>query len=412
VVAGQARICVAQIQDVGFESHQTCLFFCFVMELPIELWQRIAFLFLRAPDILSLALSCKQMHYLLLGDINSPNKYDVAQMKATVGVEFCIGKGWWKAAELAFNRGLGHFTIDDLETMCFCQQKDMITMALPHLRDSIDSSILESAVMSGHLDLIRQILGQNPYKILLEVSCFTAARWGHQNVIEMLITTFPTTPTEDILINALSTGQTNVVKWVLDRPHLEQQFSDNQVTDALNGYHFEALTELFSRIDCSQLVLRILKSGTFIKDNVLYFLMNRKFSFPDCYPYVFRLACRKNLKRLIHSLLKDDRIVFSEEDIVQCLVETVANNDRVCFRLLLQDERFDPRTNDNYILLRVMMNGRYEMLEILLDDGRVQFIDFDLDRFDSWPKARREKLSEVILRYPRTDTSELNLVSK
>lgn len=382
------------------------------MELPIELWQRIAFLFLRAPDILSLALSCKRMHHYLLGDIDSPNKHDVAQMKATLGVEFCIGKGWWKASELALKRGFGLLTIDNLKTMCYHQQRNMITMALPKLRDSIDNSVLKAAAMSGHLDLIREILGENPYELLLDVSCKIAARWGHQHMIEMLITTFPKTPTKDILINALDTGRTNVVKWVLDRPNLEQSLSDRGVIDALNGCHFQAFTELFSRIDCSQLVLRILKSFVFIEVDVLYFLTDKKFSFPDCYPLVFRRACRKNVKPMIRSFLKDERFVFSEKDIVRSLVETVANRDCGCFRLLLHDERFDPRSDNSYILFFVMMNMRCDMLRILLNDGRVQFSDLDLDSFYTWSKARREKLLEFILRYPRTDTSELILDSK
>ena len=60
-----------------------------------------------AKDVLSLALTSRNMYRKLLGEVGEENKLDVLQHRGMAGLGFCLRKGWWKAALIAIERGFG-----------------------------------------------------------------------------------------------------------------------------------------------------------------------------------------------------------------------------------------------------------------------------------------------------------------
>ena len=80
-----------------------------IMSLPVEIVQRMAYEtgVLEPKDVLSLALSNKEVYALVLGPLGSENVFDRDQHRALGGVLFCAERGWWGAALLATERGVG-----------------------------------------------------------------------------------------------------------------------------------------------------------------------------------------------------------------------------------------------------------------------------------------------------------------
>ena len=80
-----------------------------ITTLPIEVMQYVMYEsgVLHPMDVLSFALTSKEMYRKVLGVLGEENVFDRDQHRALAGIHFCARKGWWNAALLAVRRGYG-----------------------------------------------------------------------------------------------------------------------------------------------------------------------------------------------------------------------------------------------------------------------------------------------------------------
>jgi len=76
-------------------------------DLSIELVQKIVFQFLDAKSALSVALASKNMYGKILGRLGRENWHDKDQMRALMGVAYCVENMEWRAARIAIRREIG-----------------------------------------------------------------------------------------------------------------------------------------------------------------------------------------------------------------------------------------------------------------------------------------------------------------
>lgn len=99
--------------DGNYDNIEEINFF----SLPIEIIQLIVYelKILSIKDVRNLCLTCKDMNYVLHGEVGNPNYYDMSQHYSLMGVHYCVKNDYKLAAELAYRKGLYCYKNIDLE---------------------------------------------------------------------------------------------------------------------------------------------------------------------------------------------------------------------------------------------------------------------------------------------------------
>ena len=140
--------------------------------LPTEIIHEIAFRRLTSPtDILSLALTSRTLHTHVLGVLGEENEYDGDQHRATAGIAYCCSRGWWRAAQMAVERGYGdhnHSWEDDkgrtTTPLTAASSHGIVPLvktllALPEIDPGSHSSVaLRRACANGHAEVVEMLL--------------------------------------------------------------------------------------------------------------------------------------------------------------------------------------------------------------------------------------------------------------
>ena len=178
----------------------------------IEIVQHIAFHCSLSPqDVVSLCLTSKTMHSMILGEIHTPHPYDVDQLKSLAGVGECVRRGWWRAAMIAVKRGYG-----DVEE----EWED---------RESGRVNVIVAAVAAGKEELVRVLLDHpdvDPVRVgTTGVSLIReAVVEGHVDILRVLLEDGRCDPGEDdngAIGNAAMNGKVEIVQVLLEDPRVD-----------------------------------------------------------------------------------------------------------------------------------------------------------------------------------------------
>ena len=97
-------------------------------------------------------------------------------------------------------------------------------------------------------------------------------------------------------------------------------------------------------------------------------------------------ACEHGRAEVVRLLLKDPRVDPSVDNQAPIQLASTESGDPEVVKLLLQDPRVDPTAGENIAVLTAAKEGREDILEVLLNDPRVQQCDYIYE----WPlEARR-----------------------
>ena len=129
-------------------------------KLPIEIVHHLVFRHAcSAQDVLSLALTSRDMYWKILGKLGEENRLDALKHKATAGLQHCVRKKWWKAAMKALEGGLFR-DVNEKVT-----EEEVREMVGPDgecevvARDGESHTPLVLACVAGELALVEALLG-------------------------------------------------------------------------------------------------------------------------------------------------------------------------------------------------------------------------------------------------------------
>lgn len=119
---------------------------------------------------------------------------------------------------------------------------------------------------------------------------------------------------------------------------------------------------------------------------------------PSCYNnYSIKIASCNGHTEIVELLLQDARVDPSNESIIRACI--AGNVDVV--KLLLDDSRVNPAEPFNDLIERASMFGHADVLEVLFQDGRLSLTERAIER------AQRDEIKEILIRYKyRVDEPE------
>lgn len=258
-----------------FKKAGTCTTFCFskhgtnghlsfvckmhICALATELVQKIVFGHDLSPmDVLSVALSCREMHYAILGPVGNVNQFDLTQMRALGGVLFCTKKGWSKAAILALKRGIGSPTEEKNYAITLAARQGFTTLVrmllqTPFVDPSVqDNRPLIEASKYGHIDVLSLLLADPRCDPSARYSqCLTNATNGqHIDCLRFLLADPRVDPCGHEYLAALTAVETStqdVVMMFFEHPRFNYlEFSRRFIDLIINYGHCRALDFLLS----------------------------------------------------------------------------------------------------------------------------------------------------------------------
>lgn len=166
-------------------------------QLPVEILQEIAFgvRVLSSVDVVALVQTCTWIHFAVLGDVGSPNEYDLCQLRALMGVSKCVEMGWWRSAGLALRKRVSCPSQNNQYAIRYASyfgQTELVAMlsSIAVVDPSVESNFaLRWACRNGHVGVVKILMQHsriNPNDVFPHIFRL-AARNGHTQILRLLL---------------------------------------------------------------------------------------------------------------------------------------------------------------------------------------------------------------------------------
>ena len=308
-----------------------------IESLPPEVIQKIVYLNSLSPsDVRSVALASRTLHYAVLGDLSSPNVFDIDQHRAMAGLLYCINKRWWRAAELAAKR-TGHMlcskTVNTGRTRAAKSGRTRllrVLLELPHEGETGMTVPVAWAIRSQEIECLRLLLADPRVDINVRDNnaLKIAKQAGTLDILHLLLQDPRMDPSADngnAFLVACEAGFIDLVARGLEDPNVDPA-----------ARHQGALHRAVrrSRMDVVELLLQDPRVDPSVRNNM-----------------IFITACQYSDTSIVYRLLEDSRVNPSAQNSI-ALTMMIERGEGAIVRLLLRDPRV--QVQDDQVFLTTL----------------------------------------------------------